>query len=216
MNRPFSLAAAAAALTGAVATAVVAQDGMTKNPAEVKAGDYVLDASHGKITWAVNHLGFSTYVGQFHGTEAKLKLDPKNLGASSLEASVDMNTAGTLSEALDKHLKGPDFFDAAKFPKATFKSTGIKQTGERTADITGDLTLKGVTKPIVIKATFNQAGPFPMMRIYTVGFDGEATIKRSEFGVSYGLPMVGDEVKLKFEGEFRDAKAAAPQAPAAK
>jgi polyisoprenoid-binding protein YceI len=199
---------AGAAMGCVIATGVVAQDAMTKNPAEVRAGAYTLDASHGKITWAVTHIGFSTYIGQFTGTAAKLKLDPKNPSAATLEASVDMNSVGALNEGLDKHLKGPDFFDVAKFPMATFKSTSVKTTGERTADITGDLTLHGVTKPITIQATFNQAGPFPMSKAYTVGFDGVATIKRSEFGINYGVPMVSDDVKLKFEAEFKADAAA--------
>jgi polyisoprenoid-binding protein YceI len=193
-------------LAGAASTAVIAQDGMTTIPAEVKPGVYVLDASHGKITWSVRHLGFSTYIGQVTGTAAKLKLDPKNLGASNLDATVDMNTIGSLNGELDKQLKSAAFFDVAKFPQASFKSSGIKQTGERTADIAGDLTLHGVTKPIVIHATFNQAGPFPMNKIYSVGFDGAATIKRSEFGVSYGVPMVSDDITLRFEAEFKPDK----------
>lgn len=194
----------AAALTGAAV--VHAQDPFTRAPAEVRSGAYVLDASHGKITWSVSHLGFSTYVGQFTDVDATLKLDSKNPAASTLQVTVKTDSVGTLNSALDQHLKTADFLDTAKHPTATFRSTSVKLVGERSAQITGDLTLRGVTKPVVIEAEFNQAGVNPLDKKYTVGFDGKAKIKRSDFGVSYALPAVGDEVTLHIEGEFKLAQ----------
>lgn len=184
---------------------VTAQDATTQAPVQVKSGDYVLDASHGKITWSIDHLGFSTYIGQFIDVDARLKLDAANPANSTLTATVDADKVSTANDALDKHIKAPDFLDAAKFPKATFKATSIKQTGARTADIVGDLTLHGVTKPLTIKATFNKAGVHPADNKYTIGFDGEAVIKRSEYGVKGYLPVLGDEVALKIEAEFKPA-----------
>jgi polyisoprenoid-binding protein YceI len=122
---------------------------------------------------------------------------------------VKTDSVGTLHDGLDAHLKNADFLDVANHPTASFRSRSIRLTGERTADIAGDLTLRGVTKPIVIKAVFNQAGVNPLDKTYSLGFDGEATIKRSDFGVSYGLPMVGDEVTLQLAAEFKAAPAPA-------
>lgn len=191
----------------AVSAGVVqAQDAFVKNPAEVRAGTYTLDPEHSKITWFVNHLGFSTYAGQFAGATGTLTLDPKAPTAARLDVTVKTDDVGTLNAALDKHLKTPDFLDTAKFPTATFNSTRVVVTGDGEADIHGDLTLRGVTKPIVIEAEFNQAGPNPMSKVYTVGFDGEAKIRRSDFGIAYALPAVGDEVTLKIEAEFTAAK----------
>jgi len=202
----FKLAALGLALALAAAAPASAQ--LVTNPAQVQAGGYALDSDHGKITWSVNHLGFSTYVGQFATVKATLKLDPRNLGATVLEATVDTNSVGTLNPALDKHLKSPGFLDTAKFPTATFKATKVTKTGDKTADIAGDLTLHGVTKPVVVQATFNQAGANPMDKKYQLGFAGSAKIKRSEFGITAYVPAVGDEVTLTIEAEFKAVPAA--------
>jgi len=181
---------------------------MVTNPAQVQAGGYALDSAHGKITWSVSHFGFSTYVGQFATVNATLKLDPKNLGATVLDATIDTNSVGTLNAALDKHLKSAEFLDTAKFPTATFKATKVTKTGDTTADIAGDLTLHGVTKPVVVQATFNQAGVNPLDKKYQLGFAGSAKIKRSDFGIKAYVPAVGDEVTLTIEAEFKAAPGA--------
>ena len=204
MNRlvRYSLAgvAAAALLTSG---AVVARTQATQVPAEVRAGTYALDSSHGKITWSVDHLGFSTYYGQFVNVQAELKLDPANPSASTLTATIPLTDVDSNSDGLDGHLQTPDFFDTANHPTATFVSRSITIDADdpTEADVLGDLTLRGVTRPVTMEVEFNQAGP-SMGNSYKVGFDGEATIKRSEFGINYGLPMLGDEVKLHIEGEF--------------
>ena len=197
--RSAALAGAAAVL---ISGGVVAQAALTKNPAEVQAGTYKLDASHGKITYKINHLGFSTYVGQFTGVDATLTLDPANPSASTLTASVPISGHDDTSAGLKTHLQTPDFFDAAQFPTATFvaKTITVDSDDATEADVVGDLTLHGVTKPVTLEVKFNQAGA--MRGAYRVGFDGETTIKRSEFGMSYGLPAIGDEVELHIEGEF--------------
>lgn len=196
-------------LAGAIiAAGAPASAQMVTAPAAVQAGAYKLDPDHGKITWSINHFGFSTYIGQFATVNAKMKLDPKNLGATMLEATVDTASLGTLNAVLDKHLKSPEFLDTAKFPTATFKATKVTLTGEKTADIAGDLTLHGVTKPIVLHATFNQAGPNPMIKTYQLGFAGSAKIRRSEFGITAYVPNISDEVTLTMEAEFRQVPAA--------
>ena len=203
MNKRKSILIAAVAALSFTGAAVAQSDALTSKPAEVRSGTYVLDPAHGKITWSVDHMGFSTYVGQFTDVSATLNLNSANPAASKLDASVRMASAGTFSDGLDKHLRTADFFDVANHPTATFRASSIRRTDSDSADIAGNLTLRGVTKPIVIKADFNQAGVNPVDKLYTVGFDGEAKIKRSDFGISYGLPALGDEVTLHFEAEFK-------------
>jgi polyisoprenoid-binding protein YceI len=198
-----SLLIAAVGALSLGAAAMAQGDALTQKPAEVRSGSYVLDPAHGKITWSVSHMGFSTYVGQFTDVSATLILDSANPAASKLDATVRTASAGTFSDGLDKHLKSADFFDVAKHPTASFQATSIRRTDANSAEITGNLTLRGVTKPVVIQADFNQAGVNPVDKSYTVGFDGRAKIQRSDFGISYGLPALGDEVTLHFEAEFK-------------
>ena len=196
-------AVAGALVLSLVGGVVTAQTAATRVPAEVQAGTYKLDPGHGKITWKVNHLGFSTYVGQFVNVSADLTLDPANPSASTLTATVPLADVAPNDDGLKAHLQTPDFFNTAEFPTATFVARSIMVDRENAteADVVGDLTLHGVTRSVTMEVEFNQAGP-SMGNIYRVGFDGEATIRRSDFGMSYGLPAIGDEVELHFEGEF--------------
>jgi polyisoprenoid-binding protein YceI len=196
------------ALAGALAFsllaggAVVAQSAMTRIPAEVQAGAYKLDPSHGKITWSVDHLGFSKYYGQFVNVSAELTLDPANPAASTLTATIPLTDVAPNDDGLKRHLQTPDFFDTANHPVATFRSVHIMidPTEPNEALVHGELTLRGVTKPVTMEVEFNQAGQ--TRGGYKAGFDGEATIKRSDFGITYALPGVSDEVELHIEGEF--------------
>ena len=182
---------------------VTAQTATTRVPAEVQAGTYKLDPGHGKITWKVNHLGFSTYIGQFINVSADLTLDPANPSASTLTATVPLTDVAPNDDALKGHLQTPDFFDTAQFPTATFvaKSIVVDRDDPTEAEVTGDLTLRGVTRSVTLDVEFNQAGP-SMGNTYKVGFDGEAKIRRSDFGINYALPAIGDEIELHIEGEF--------------
>jgi len=196
------IGAAGLALSLLAGGAVVAQSALTKVPSEVQPGDYKLDPEHGKITWSVDHLGFSTYVGQFVNVQAELKLDPAKPSASTLTATIPLTDVASNSDGLNRHLQTADFFDTANHPVATFRSTRIVVDADDRGEATvhGELTLRGVTRPVVMEVEFNQAGP--TRGGYKAGFDGEATIKRSDFGINFGLPALGDEVKLHIEGEF--------------
>jgi len=213
LKTAISAFAAAAALTFAAGSAL-AQDALTHDAAAVKAGDYVLDADHGKITFSVVHMGYSIYSGQFTGVQAKLHLDPAHLSASTLDATVPVEGVATGNPKLDTHLKTPDFFDAAKFPNVTFHATKIERTGAKTARITGDLTLLGATHPVTLEAEFLQAGKQPFFGFYEVGFSAHGELKRSDWGMTKftsapnlpGFVPVSDEVKLQIEGEFKAAQ----------
>lgn len=193
----------AAGMQAAPALAQAPEAGPTTDPTQVRAGTYSLDPAHGKITWSVSHLGYSTYYGQITDVAAQADLDPKEPGKSRLTVTIGMASINGLNDALNRHLQGPDFFDTQKFPTATFVATQVEPTSPTTARITGTLTLKGVAKPVTFDATFNQAGLNPIDKRYTVGFDGRTVIRRSDFGVSAFLPAVGDEVSLRLEGEFK-------------
>lgn len=196
-------AAAALALGVLAGGAVIAQEAFVTDPAQVRSGAYELDASHGKITWSVSHMGFSTYYGQFVDVQGDLVLDAANPVNSTLRVTVPLTAVDSNDDQLDQHLQTPDFFDTANHPTATFAATSIRVDADdpARAEIVGDLTLRGVTRPVSIEARFNQAGE--VFGAYVVGFDGRAVVRRSEFGIEYGLPLLGDEVTLHIEGEFK-------------
>ncbi len=174
--------------------------------AQAEGGHYALDKSHAKVVFSINHLGFSTYYGFFPDLGGSLDLDPAAPAKSAL--SVTINVAGmvTTDRKLDEKLKSDAFFDVAKFPKATFKSTAIEVTGEGRGKLTGDLTLHGVTKPVTLDVTFNGAGTPPMTQLYVVGFNAVGTLKRSDFGIKNFVPLIGDEVTLQISCEFDRAQ----------
>ncbi|AYV49387.1 polyisoprenoid-binding protein [Caulobacter flavus] len=196
-----------------------------KPPADLPAGEYTLDKTHADLSFKVNHLGFSWYTARFSDFDAKLTLDPKAPEAAHIEASI--KTGSLLLPAPPKgfteELLGPQWLDAAKYPAITFRSTKVSKTGDDTADVTGDLTLHGVTKPVTLKARFNGAytGYPPMDPNARIGFSLTGSFKRSDFGVSYGVPQpgstmgVGDEVQVAIEAELLKPNPPAANAPPA-
>jgi polyisoprenoid-binding protein YceI len=172
----------------------------------VEGGHFKLDKSHARIVFSTTHLGFSTYYGFFGDFDAKLDYDPKSPTASALEVSVNLDGLVTNDAELDKNLKSPDYFDVAKFPVATFKSTKLEMTGATKGKMTGDLTLHGVTKPVVLDVTLNRGGVHPITQDYILGFDAAGTLSRSEFGMRTLVPFVGDQVKLMISCEFNRTK----------
>ena len=132
-----------------------------------------------------------------------LTLDKANLSASKVSITLPIANLTTGIPALNEHLAKPEFFDAAKFPTATFVSTGVKPDGATGADITGNLTIKGITKPVTLDAEFYGAGANPMNKKENVGFVATGTIKRSDFGMGGFVPVVGDNVELKIIVAFQ-------------
>lgn len=191
----------ALALLGLAAPALAQGQPGAEAAAKVAAGTYTVDTDHTQIAWGINHLGFNVYYGIFGGTTGTLTLDPAKPASASVSLTIPVDKVTTTSEKLNAHLKSADFFDTAKFPTATFKSTGVVVDGLK-AKITGDLTIKGITKPVVLDARFTGAGPNPMSKIETVGFEASATIKRSDYGITYALPVLGDEVSLHITAAF--------------
>ncbi|WP_303829885.1 YceI family protein [Asticcacaulis taihuensis] len=165
------------------------------------ADTYKLDAGHTSVTFQYTHFGFSHPTGKFMNAVGSVTLDDATPANSSVEVSFDINGINTGVAALDTHLKSADFFDAAKFPTATFKSTKVVQTSATTANVTGDLTIHGVTKPVTLKVTLNKKDVHPMMKKVDAGFTATGTINRSDFGMGNYVPAVSDQVDLYIEAE---------------
>lgn len=181
-----------------------------------QADTYKLDPTHTAVTWHISHFGFSNPSGKFMNADGTVVFDEKNPAASSVNVTIPIADGLSGVPKLDEHLKTADFFDVAKYPTATFKSTKVEVTGDKTANVTGDLTLHGVTKPVVLNVRFNQAGE-NMMKLKTVGFSAATQIKRSDFGMKTYIPNLGDEVRLDIEAEANLVTDAAPAAaPATK
>ncbi len=190
----------------------------------IPAGDYKLDPAHSTFMFKVSHLGFSNFTLWFDTFSADLKLDPANPSAATLTASVDPASLGIHAPPGDfqDHLRGEQYLGAKEFPQISYKSTAIRMTGPNTADVTGDLTLHGVTKSVTLSMTYN--GGYvghvyePRARI---GFSVHGTFKRSDFGIGGGVPKPGDnmgvsdEVTVVIESEFTGPEMKDPPKPPA-
>ena len=171
--------------------------------ANVMAADYTVDkeGQHAFVDFKISHLGYSYITGTFKDIDGKFSFDAAKPEDSKIEFNVNTASVFTNHAERDKHIASADFLNASKFGKATFVSTSVKSTGANTADVTGDLTLLGVTKPVVVKATFLGEGKDPWGG-YRAGFEGTTTIKRSDFGKQKDLGPKSDAVELyvSFEG----------------
>lgn len=172
------------------------------SPAAVQAGTYKLETSHARILFATSHMGLSTWYGDFSGATGALGLDPANLAATTLDISIPVASVSTTNTVLDGELKSAGWFDAAQFPTIAFKSTKVTVTSPATAQVTGDLTFHGVTRPVTLDATFKASGVNPLSKAYTIGFEVKGRIKRSEFGVKTYVPLIGDDVDLTISAPF--------------
>ena len=175
-------------------------------PALAEPQAYVLDASHSQIMFQYNHLGYSTGMGMFSGFEGEISFDAENPAASSVNVSFPVKSMLTGWQARFEHFMSPDFFDATDDEMVTFASTAIEVTGETTARITGDLTLNGVTKSVVLDAKLNQTGMHPMANKEWAGFDATTTLLRSDYGLGMFAPYVSDEVTVSISVEAMKAE----------
>jgi polyisoprenoid-binding protein YceI len=188
------------ALAAALPSLAIAQ--ASTDPAALKAGTYIVESHHTLVQFAVNHFGFNDYFGTFPGATGTMTLNPKSLQSTRLDISVPVATLSTTNATLDGELTSADWFDAAKYPAIRFVSQKVVQTGPRTATISGTITLHGVSQPMTLDATFGGAGVNPMNKAYTAGFKATGTLKRSAFGVSKYVPMVGDDVAISITAAF--------------
>jgi polyisoprenoid-binding protein YceI len=202
MSNKLGLAAAAILLASAFSAPALAQSAPATSPAATQSGAYKVEPGHTRVLFAVSHMGFTTWYGDFTGASGSLQLDAAKPENSRLEISVPTASVTTTNAKLDGELKSADWFDAARYPAITFKSRQVTVTGPGRADVAGDLTLHGVTRPVTLQARFNGAGINPLDKAYTVGFEVSGHIKRSEFGVAKYTPLIGDDVDLILSAAF--------------
>ena len=191
---PRSFAAIAAALSlSLTATAEIG---------DVPAGEYTLEDTHGYINFSYLHLGYSRPIVGFRSFEVMLDLNQDDVTASTLKVTVDPASVDSRVEKFDDHLRSDDFFDVDAFPTVTFVATGIEMTGENTMTITGDLTIKGITKPVTLEGVINKAANHPMRKTPTIGVSASGTLMRSDWDLGRYVPNVGDEVTLNIQVEL--------------
>jgi polyisoprenoid-binding protein YceI len=178
---------------------------------EAPAGAYTLDPTHASLVFRVNHLGFSHYTGRFSTFNANLELDPAHPETASLNVDVDPRSLGLENPPAGfvEELLGAQWLDAAQFPTMTFRSTKVELTGANTARVTGDFTMHGATHPLALDVVYNGAyAGHPMDPHARIGFSGKGVLKRSDYGVAFGIPAPGttmgvsDEVEIIVEAEF--------------
>ena len=169
--------------------------------AKAEIEQYSFDTAHTQIIFFVNHLGFSNSEGEFLGFDGHFMFDRDQPENSDVEVTIHTASIDMDDEKWDAHMKNEDFFNVDQYPAMTFKSTGVEVTGENTANITGDLTMLDVTKPVTLAVTHNKSGKHNFSGKYVSGFSATASLKRSDFGMEYGLPMIGDDVEIRIEVE---------------
>jgi len=178
------------------------------------AGLYKLDPAHASLIFKVNHMGLSNYTARFKNFDAQLEFDPNNPSASKVNATIEVGSLETdfprSTPNFNAQLQNPDWLNVVKFPKIMFRSTKVTPTGAKTARITGELNLHGVTHPVTLEATFNggyASHPYDPLGS-RIGFSAHGSFKRSEFGITQGIPAkgstmgVGDKVEVIIEAEF--------------
>jgi polyisoprenoid-binding protein YceI len=174
----------------------------TPDPAAVKGGAYKVDPSHTQVIFSISHLGFTNFYGAFSGVTGGVQLDPATPANSKLNVVIPVRSIQTTVPQLTEELKGDQWFAAAKFPNASFTSTQVVITGPGTANVVGDFTLHGITKPVTLTARLVGSGVNPLTKATTAGFEATAVLKRSDFGIKQYLPMLGDDVHLTVVGAF--------------
>ena len=170
------------------------------------AADYVIDGSHSSVVFKVKHLAISSVPGRFGDVSGTFSFDPANVEGSKAEAAIKASSINTMDAKRDDHLKGADFLDASKFPTIQFKTTKVEKVSDTAFNALGDLTIHGVTKPVVLNVTFGGAAKDPWGK-ERAAFEAKTTINRKDFGLTWskviesGALVVGDEVQITLEVE---------------
>lgn len=166
-------------------------------------GSYQIDPAHTSVLFKINHMGMSTFVGRFNESEASLEFDPAHMENAKLSALIKIPSIDVNNKDLEESLKGSSWFEAEKYPQALFKTESVMMLDDTHAKFSGNLTLHGVTAPIVLNVIFNGAGNNMLSGKYTLGFTATARFKRSQFGMDYLIPAVGDDVDVEVFAEFQ-------------
>jgi polyisoprenoid-binding protein YceI len=183
------------------------------------AATYKIDPRHTQVFFTYGHNEYSNLSGRLNEASGTLEFDPAKPANSSISLELPLSSLSTGVPGLDDHMRSADFFDAEKFPTASFKSTKVTVRDATHFDLAGDLTIKGTTRPAVFAVTVNHTGENERRKTPMAGFDAVATIKRSEFGVDHMLAVTGDEIQLRVSMEAsvpKDEPAQGAAAPAGK
>lgn len=169
---------------------------------------WVFDRAHSQVLFTVNHLGFTDMVGQFREFSGELMLDREDLSKSSVTARINTASVDMNFERLDAHLKNADFFDVENHAEMVYTSSRVEQVGENQLKVHGELSLLGKSLPVALDVTVNKIGSHPMSGRPYAGFAATASLKRSDFGMTYAVPNVGDEIAIRINIEALPAPAA--------
>ncbi|HWV14925.1 MAG TPA: YceI family protein [Cellvibrio sp.] len=169
-------------------------------------GHYKIDPVHTSVIFKINHMGMSTFVGRFNQVDATLEFDPNNIANAKLSAVIDIASVDVNNRELEESLRGISWFDAKQYPQAFFKTTKVEMVDDKRAQFSGDFTLHGITRPILIDVVFNGGGNNVLTGHYTLGFSAAAIFKRSAFGIDYLIPAIGDDVDIEVFAEFQQQK----------
>lgn len=171
-----------------------------------QAAKYDIDGNHTQVQFTYNHFGFSNITGRFDQVVGEFDLNTENLAKSKISVQIPISSINMGVDKLNTHLQSADFFDAAKYPMASFKSTMVHVASDKELHVMGDLTIHGVTKPATLNVTVNKIAEHPMRKTPSAGFNAVTTIKRSDFGVGAYAPAVSDEVTINITMEASAAK----------
>ena len=170
---------------------------------ELRPGAYSLDPEHAYINFRVGHLGLSKIVGRFNVVEGSLDFDPENITDLSMQGIIESASVDVNNEELESTLQEGAWFDTSQYPQITFNSTSVERGLDDVLSITGDITLRGVTKEIIIQTRFNGGADNILTGKYTVGFSATTQIKRSDFGMDSFAALIADEIDIELHGEFQ-------------
>ncbi|MDC4881099.1 YceI family protein [Acinetobacter baumannii] len=170
--------------------------------------DYKIDPTHTATVFSWNHFGFSTPSANFSDIQGVIKVDNAKPANSSVNVTIPLSSVNTNVPALDKQFQEEAWFNAAKYPNITFKSTKVETKDKKHFKITGDLTVKGITKPVVLDAVLNKQGEHPMAKVPAIGFNATTSFNRSDFGLGNYVPNVGDKITVNITTEATAASAA--------
>lgn len=170
--------------------------------------DYKIDPTHTATVFSWNHFGFSTPSANFSDIQGVIKVDNAKPANSSVNVTIPLSSVNTIVPALDKEFQEEAWFNAAKYPNITFKSTKVETKDKKHFKITGDLTVKGITKPVVLDAVLNKQGEHPMAKVPAIGFNATTSFNRSDFGLGNYVPNVGDKITVNITTEATAASAA--------
>lgn len=192
---------AAALLVGAIA--------LVGGPGAARADSWLLDRQNTQVRFGWDHLGLTRQSGQFLDVDGRLEFSPTDPEGGEVEVAIKVASVATGVKEYDNNLKSSDFFDAARYPTITFRSTSVRRVGEKRGELDGELTIAGQTRPVTLNVNWNFTGEHPFAPVnptyrgkWVSGFSAATTVKRSDWGLTRALPLIGDEIAISIEAEF--------------